>query len=524
MESIASESPADNQDEPDDLHPAEENTGSKKRNHSHVSASDSAHDQSGLETTPTEKTKPPGRKKAVKKAKTAKNTTETGFSKRTYKAKQNQSSVFELVDDTLTTKLDKIITNTNSLSKMINKLDAKVNTLTAKVNSIEEQMLTYAPDIDIIAELKGITSTVNQFKEHITPLTSTQLPVIQETTMNDSLNDIPCAQPPPPTQTNSSVDEAPAKQTRAQIQRELSFQQMYNSTRNPSEKTIASNPNDHQPLIKVTINPKSIIPDWEAKIKARKWAYYKYVNNGGRHEVYTGWETQEEPFIHPDYIPVYIKGESDEEYQFRKDELESLRNHKVKGFAVRRDAGKREFETIDNDIHQRVTSAAVDHGVKEQLLNDYIQIIVSEEQTSNAKWEKIRFNLSHTPDRVNRQHKVKVFTEDGRTYCVKEDKHNAGAVGGTAAKPPIPTTARKAQTGPAYTPITHYALGNNPQNYSAQTQFTPIGQNHSFPPPQAHAALPTNYMYHMPNLYIPPPSYSHQGHFLPQTPQWPHRH
>lgn len=268
---------------------------------------------------------------------------------------------------------------------------------------------------------------------------------------------------------------------------------------------IATHPtaSNHQPLPKVSVNPKSIVPDWDTKISKRKWAYYKHVNNGGRHIIYTNWEIMNPPFTHPDFIPTYLKNETIDEYNFRKEEADSARNLKVKGFAVRREAGLKEYEEIDKEVEMQINSAEVDQSVKSQLINDYIQKVVAEENISAAKWEKMKQNLLQTPERVQKNLKIKIFTEDGKHYCVRDRvaKQASGhhEQGGDNKFNTNKNTQRREQQWP---------------NIPTSNRFAPLHTIQS-----NYNPLP---MY---NVNIPPPMLGPNSmfNFLPTLPQW-HRY
>lgn len=277
---------------------------------------------------------------------------ERSFSQPNKREKPSTSRVdiITVEDDNIHTKLDIILKKMLSFEKVIQKIENSITEL-------KEEMITSANPVSNEIKLDEIKCTVSEIKtivDNNTLLTSDTIPVA----------------------TMSNID------------------------------TPIQLPNN-APVF-------NLIPNWESKIKQRKFAYFKFLHNDGRLKIHKGWQEQEVVFIPPRFLPPKLSyTESEAEYSIRKREKDFQLQAYLDLLMVRSNEGKASYETLDAEIITIIDAANLTEVQKADVKLEYHKRITAEENVSVKKWEKSKKGIVESPQRAETR---KVIDVGDRRY------------------------------------------------------------------------------------------------------------
>ena len=262
--------------------------------------------------------------------------------------------------------LNDIKSSQHTLVQRIDEIDNKVNCINQVVSEMKESFITKAPPISSEIILESIQNDLRQVKENLklVPATVTDLNVTEEALME--------------------MGEPQAEQ-------------------NPQ-------PENPQP---VNNRIADIIPDLDAKINGRKHAFYKFIHNRDRLSIHQGWMELETPFIPPRFVPKKLgHGETEAEYQVRKQQkLKDLEAY-LELLRIRRDEGKASFENVDVQVQLLINEADITEEEKLSVIDVYATKVAAEEAKSIKRWEKGKQGVEGVLNRSSH----KILKEDERVY------------------------------------------------------------------------------------------------------------
>lgn len=195
------------------------------------------------------------------------------------------------------------------------------------------------------------------------------------------------------------------------------------------------------------INAQEYIADWETCLKRRKVAFNKHLTNHGRREIHIDWKNRDPPFIPAAYLPKQMKfGESQREYDLRKNQKESELEVYLDLLAIRAEQGYSEFEGLDNLIEERISNLDFEEDIKDRLREEYRKKVVADEETCQKSWDSTAKGLETKPKRESDN---KIVMEKGRIYAKgkpsKKEKVTNETNGKTDQKKPDPPVHNSVQ-------------------------------------------------------------------------------
>ena len=166
------------------------------------------------------------------------------------------------------------------------------------------------------------------------------------------------------------------------------------------------------------VNPTDYIGDWDDYIDKRKKGFNKHLNNHGRREIHIDWKIKDPPFIPALYLPKKLRfGESDREYELRKQQKLNEFDTYLDLLAVRMEEGFAVCEAVDSHMEESISDLAVDEGVRDALRTQYKKKIEADEESCRKNWESTAKGLQGKPQRESES---KIVVENNRVYAISK--------------------------------------------------------------------------------------------------------
>ena len=163
------------------------------------------------------------------------------------------------------------------------------------------------------------------------------------------------------------------------------------------------------------VNPTEFINDWEEYVEKRKKGFNKHLTNHGRRELHIDWKIRDPPFIPALYLPKKLRyGESDREYDLRKQQKLNELDTYLDLLAVRMEEGFTVYEGVDSHIEETISDLEVDERIRDALRSEYKKKIKADEESCRKNWESTAKGLQGKPQRESDS---KIVVENNRVYA-----------------------------------------------------------------------------------------------------------
>ena len=145
---------------------------------------------------------------------------------------------------------------------------------------------------------------------------------------------------------------------------------------------------------------------YHSDLNNRRKAYYTYLHNKDRVEVFNEWQNQNPPNLPAKYIPVEIENEPPEEYKCRLDFTKAKLKCDMDIMRSRAKHAKEEFEQIDNKVVAEIYASNNDQEEINKQVEIWTNKIEDEEKKSKEIWSVKREKLVKVPEKQRENGKV----------------------------------------------------------------------------------------------------------------------
>ena len=282
-------------------------------------------------------------------------------------------SVMSLENIQIHNKVDQLLNLMTGFKSTLDAVSERVKAVEETVGELKLNFITTAPPVNAETMLEGIKTDIQALKESLHPFPVAELSSTQEAVMTMG---------EPPAVTNPEITAPPVG----------------------------------DPAIKA----KDVIPDYQKHISRRRHAYYKYLHNRDRLSIHKEWRDRETPFYPARFVPKKVThGESEAEYQVRKNQKLKELDSYLEILQIRRDMGQATFDSVDLEIPKVVADLDLTADQRLQVIEEYALRVAAEEAKSQKMWAKGKQGVEGIVDRSA----SKFVSEDDRTYTVVSKKH-----------------------------------------------------------------------------------------------------